>query len=548
MVFDTLNLDEIDEFRKQALIARSREFSPSGFLAFFELYHVIPLHSEGRRWATEVFLAHLDGLGYMNKAHRESAKSTFAKFFLCFYVGHHPEKSSMIIRKNDDKANETTQSIANIIEYDPRWPLCFPHVEPDKQKGWGATGYEVMRNDIKYEEWTEIKTALLPDPSFVGYGYKSGSILGSRINGVALVDDILDLVNTSSVRLQNWVKIWHSEVFDPVLQEGAFEIWNYTPWLETDLYANLEATGTYMVSVTPLLVRVTEETPGAELWPPHPQIPISGQWYLRYWPEAWPWERINKKFLRGTGDEDSSGGYVAFMRMYMLDLEAIKGLNLKDEWLHKYPAVDIDPSWPTYFGVDYASTADKLKAGRRDYFAMAIAKGIPGGGIVVIDGVQTKCSKAEALQIVLSHMAIYPNVQIIGVENIGKGEEFYNDLLLAKDMAGRIPPLMPISHGRKSKGDRFENWLAPRCQTARIWFSNVQTAFLRTLYAEWLAWPNGTNDDCIDGVYMVAMAAEGRLGIQQRTPDPEEKLPRILREERDTKTSRWKNPYDSIRS
>ena len=97
---------------------------------------------------------------------------------------------------------------------------------------------------LTYEDWREKKTALLPDPTFVGLGYKSGSVIGSRINGVALVDDILDENNTSSVRQLNAVKKWHSDTFDPVLMEGAFEIWNYTPWLDTDLYAVLESSGT----------------------------------------------------------------------------------------------------------------------------------------------------------------------------------------------------------------------------------------------------------------------------------------------------------------
>jgi phage terminase large subunit-like protein len=78
-------------------------------------------------------------------------------------------------------------------------------------------------------------------------------------------------------------------------------------------------------------------------------------------------------------------------------------------------------------------------------------------------------------------------------------------------MGGRIPPLIPITHGHKSKGERFENWLAPRCQAARIWFSNVETPFLTEFYNEWLSWPNGKHDDTIDSVYMCAASAEGRL-------------------------------------
>ena len=517
MQIENLSLDELAELRKEALVARSREFSPSGFLAFFELLHNIPIHKHGVRWAHEVFEAHEKGLGYLNKAHRESAKSTFAKFFMAFFIGHHPEKSSMIVRINDDVAGETTQAIANIIEYDPRWKRVFPHVVPDKDVAWGAKGYEVKRTDMegrteaeKYEAWRQIRTSGLVDPTFVGYGWNSGSIIGSRINGVALIDDIHDTKNTSSARQLKAVKKWHGETFDPCIQEGAFEIWNYTPWLENDLYASQESSGTYMLSSTPVMYEASKDEPGAEMWPEDPMIPLSGKYYVRYLPEFWPWEKLSKKYKRGA-DDDDSGGHINFARMFLLDLETAKGLDLKSEWIRKYPADQIDSSWPVFMGVDYASTMDKIRDKDRDYFALAIGRALPGGGIVITDGIKKKVSKAEAIKIVLSYWGMYPTTQMIGVENIGKGEEFYNDLLLSVDMVGRIPPLVPIKHGRRSKGDRFENWLAPRCETGRIWFSNVPTPFLTSFYNEWLTYPNAKHDDTIDAVYMCAWTAEGKL-------------------------------------
>ena len=521
-----LTLDQLNEARKKALITISGEFSPEGYKAFFELLHKIPMHSKGELWVDRAFAAHVKGKGFLDKAHRESAKTTiFSKFFLAFFIGHHPEMSSMVVRIIDDKANETTQAVANIIEHNPLWKLVFPDVVPDKAKGWGADGYEVKRNDISYEEWSEIKTELLPDPSFVGYGYKSGGIIGSRINGVFIGDDVHDKYNTASSRKLEEVKEWYKETMSPVPMAGSWKIWNYTPWLDNDLYAWLEATGNYELFVTPLLVEVDEDDPTGEIWPHNSRIPISGQHYYRYWPEAWPWERITEKY----GDT----GQIGFARMYMLDLEALKGINLKAEWLHKYPASDIDNSWPVFMGVDYASTKDKLKHKDRDYFVLTIARAIPGGGIVIIDGVRKHLSKGEAIQTVLAYMAMYPTLQQIGVETIGSGKEFYNDLLLANDIGGRVPPLVPITHGGRSKGDRFENWLAPRCQAARIWFSSVENEFLRSFYDEWLSWPNAQHDDTIDGVYMCAVSAEGYL------PNPSKRT-------FGQKIIEYSNPYHSV--
>jgi hypothetical protein len=312
-----LSLEQLEELRKEALIIRSREFSPAGYKAFFEYMHTIPMHIMGSMWVDEAYKAKKEKKGLLAKVHREGSKTTvFTKFFYAFYIGHHPERSGAIIRVNDDKSNETTQAIASIIEFDPNWKEVFPHVVPDKAKGWGANGYEVMRNDLPYEQWQNIKTKLLPDPTFVGYGWKSGSIIGSRWNGLVVADDVHDEVNTSSSRQLQSVKKWYTDTYAPCLMEDAMEIWNYTPWLSNDLYAYLETTGAYNLISTPLLVQVDEEDPRAEQWPEHPFIPISGAYYYRYWPEAWSWDRITKKYLQS--------GQIGFARMYMLDLEAAK--------------------------------------------------------------------------------------------------------------------------------------------------------------------------------------------------------------------------------
>jgi len=502
---ENLNLKELENARNKILAEMAaKEFSLLGYLALFSLFHVVPIHTKGEEWVDLAFKSKEEKRGLLAKVHREGSKTTiFSKFFALYFIGHHPELSNMVVRVNDEKANETTQAIASIIEHDPRWKLVFPHVVPDREKGWGAGGYEVKRSDISYSEWQNIKTSLLPDPTFVGYGWKSGSIIGSRINGLFIGDDIHDEVNTSSARQLRSVKKWYTDTMAPCLMEDALEIWNYTPWLDNDLYAYLESTGAYNLIVTPLLEKVDKEDPRAELWPEHPLVPLSGAYYYRYWPDAWSWDRITKKYLQS--------GQIGFARMYMLDLEAAKGSKLKAEWIHKYPASDIDPSWPVFMGVDYASTWDKLKNKESDYFALAIARAIPGGGIVIIDGVRQRVSKGEAMQIVHSYANMYPTYQLIGVESIGTGKEFYNDLLLSKDVSGKILKLHEIPYHAKSKGKRFEEWLAPRCQAARIWFSNVENEFLRAFYDEWLTYDDGRFDDTIDAVYMCAVVGEGYL-------------------------------------
>lgn len=515
-----------DEARRLALVLMAQiKDDPESFAAFFELMHGSPLHSEGKKWIKNAYAAHAAGKGLAQKCHRESGKTTvFSKFFLAYRIGKEPHRVNAVVRINDDKAGETTAAVAHIIEYDQNWKLVFPHVVPDPGRGWGANGYFVKRTDLEQAEWDQIITQSPDGPSFAGYGWKSGSIIGSRYDGLLIVDDIHDEDNTSSDRQLKAVHKFYTDTLQYCIMQGAWEIWNYTPWVLNDVYAFIESTGEYLVSESPVMLKAAAGEEGALFWEPEPFVPLSGGWWKLYWPDVWGFDRIAKMYRRT--------GAIGFARMMLLDLEATKGINLKKEWLHEYPANEIGHSWPVVLGVDYASTADKLRNKDRDYFTLAIKRVIPGGGMVLVDGYRGHLSKGEALQKVQSIAAIYPTLAMIGVENIGKGEEFYNDLVFLDDIYGNPLPLMSVSHGRKSKGERFENWLAPKYQMGRLWITDTPTPFVHEFINEWLTWPNSRNDDCLDADYMATVAGEGYL------PSTAERSGRTGRNK-----TKEKNPY-----
>lgn len=494
----------------------AQEFSVEGYFAFFHLMNGFPLHSEGKKWIRNAFRAQEEQMGLAQECHREAGKTTvFSLFFALFLIGHNPEGTGGVIRINDEKANETTKAMASIIEDNPKWKLVFPHVEPDKQKGWGEHGYYVKRSDITYAEWTDIRTSQPQYPTFVGYGWKSGSVLGHRFSLFCIVDDIHDRDNTRSERQLAEVKTFYKKTLTYCIMDGCWEIWNFTPWRFNDVYAYIKATGEYIHSKTPVMVPAKKSDPGAEYWPPAPlnrqypdagDIPISGRWYKRYHPEKWTWERIAKDYRHS--------GPVEFAQMMMLDLEATMGRTLRQEWLHYYEPGDDFETWAVYMGVDFASTEDRLKTDDPDYFSLAVGRVIPGGGLVVCDGYRGILSKGEALQKIAQFAHRYPGVTsgLVGIEAIGEGRGFYTDVMQMFDLTGTVVPLFPIkSHGRMSKGDRFENYLGPKFQAARVWLVNKENEFIRRFEEEWLTYPDCDHDDVLDAVYMLAKAAEGRL-------------------------------------
>jgi hypothetical protein len=497
------DIDKVKSIRTGLLIQLAQKLdNPLGFASYFELMQGSPLHQEGEKWNENAYLAHKQGKGLLQECFRESGKTTvFSKFKMTWRIGKEPIRRNAIIRINDEKANETGRAVANIIAENPMYKKIFPNIEPDEKAGWSANGYNVRDTSVSNEEWARMMAQAPIGSTLACHGFASGSIIGSRYDGMVSVDDIHDGLNTRSEAELTKIKSFYKDTFVYCLMKGVWEVWNYTPWTMNDLYAYLVTTGAYVHSKSPVMYPAEKGDEGATYWEQEPDIPLSGRWWKLSWPENFDYVKLADKYRRSS--------QIEFARMMLLDLEATKGITLKNEWLHYYPFKEVGLSWPVIMGIDYASTADKLKDKDRDYFALAVMRAIPGGGIVLVDGYRGHVSKGEALDIAMNYWQMYPTTQSIGVESIGKGEEFYNDLNLLQDANGKIPPLIKITHGRVSKGDRFENWLAPRFQHSRIWISDMEHPFLNAFKDEWLLWGTPGHDDCLDAVYMAAFAAEG---------------------------------------
>ncbi|KKK78482.1 hypothetical protein LCGC14_2843120, partial [marine sediment metagenome] len=178
---------------------------------------------------------------------------------------------------------------------------------------------------------------------------------------------------------------------------------------------------------------------------------------------------------------------------------------------------DIDMTWPRFMGVDYASTRDKLREGAdRDFFAVFWGALHPMGYLIIEDGYVAKISQAEAEKKIIALCTNSPYLKQVGVESIGKGEEFATLLM-------RAPVFMPIfpipSHTgeARSKGGRFEKVLAKMFEFHRIRLSTRKSEALKTFEDQWVSW-DGTDtyhDDALDAVYMLAKSAEGHVAIPQ---------------------------------
>jgi phage terminase large subunit-like protein len=509
----------------------------------------------------QLYAARAAGKGFVIEAFRGSSKTTSISIaFLAFRIGLNPHDSFLVLQATAAAARATCRQVADLITHNPGWHIAFPHVVRDKEMGWSmANGYEVKRDDMEYGAWRQLCAETKGrDPSFIGLGYRSSFIVGLHPTGMLLADDIHNENNTRSVKeMDKAVAIITSNIL-PTLNPKSWVVFIGTPWQQSDVLQYLKATETYESVSTPIYTELSEpaqqskvESAGlAESEPsslnavrtsaggglegqcnspssggrgsapekennqsPHrglieashsaspPPPPQPDPWLSREltWPERFPIPVI-ENYRQMLGERE-------FARMYLLDLSAAEGINLKAEWLQKVDSSMIQPAWPVVMGVDYASTADKQRDKDRDYFAVAIGRAQPSGsGITLIDGFRDHLSHAEAQDKLLELVAFYPNTEVIGIESVGKGEEFYQSLSSHPSL-----PIVSMNPGGEGKGPRFQKVLGPLFERGWARISNIESPFMQAFRREWLRWPWGDHDDTLDATYWMLRAGQSHL-------------------------------------
>ena len=502
-------------------IVRKEPVSVEGFCAFYELKfkrEVPPIIQF--IWAPEYVDAYQNHTGVLVEGHRGSGKSTFLITWIEYLTGKRPVGSSQIIRINGQQAAEADEAIAATIEFNPAWKACFPNVVPDTDKGWSQAGrfikdLEVCGNDNeRYGQWIAMCASdHLAEPSFLCSGITSRDFIGKHPSNGQYYDDLHDEGNTRSAREmqeivdiieKNIVPTWTRPDSRPILGVAC------TLWSTKDGYHALLRTGMFKHIKTPIYVR--EEYPflqvGDKVVEPH--------WIKRYKVEDVDGQRVIPLWEKYGGDairQLKKTNPVYFGLMYLCDLSSAQGKVLKAEWLHEFPVEKLNPTYPVYFGIDFASTEDALKDKDRDYFALAVLMGLPWGGSVIIDGFREHLGFYEAIDRVKLFATRYPTLVTVGVEKWGSGEKFKEALLYNSDLPIVSYPFegAPV----RSKGQRYQNELAPMFVDGRLWVPDIKKTFHDRFKEEWITWDGGKtltgHDDCLDAVYVACGVAQGHL-------------------------------------
>ena len=511
----------------RAAYARELPFGAEGFAQFYWCGTRRELPPYARDvWVPALCNAKNDSTGVILEGFRGATKSTIIFWWVLYVLGKRPVGSTILVRINDAAAAETGNAMAEVISKSAAWKLVFPNIVPDPDRRWSTEGWFIKDASQNYSDWVQ-KTVSdhLGEPSLLTAGITSGVHIGKHPSNGWYFDDFHDEQNTRSQREmknivdtieKNIIPTWTRPEGHPTLAGAC------TFWSDNDGYHSLLKTGLFKHIKTPIF----ELDKTSDIV--YPGINHNNQRIRLTWPEAFPVERIV---------EIEKQNPVWFPVMYLCDLGALRGTILKREWLHEYPEEKIGEDWPVYFGVDFASSDDRLTEGKRDYFALAVGKAIPGGGVVLVDGLRGKFPSSDSMGHIQAFRVKHQSLDVVGVEKWGKGETFKDMLLYNTDLPVLPCPLAgtPV----KSKGQRYqsEGGLAPMFVDGRLWVTSKRNEFIDAFVDEWVGW-DGTksktgHDDCLDAVYWMAYVAQGHLA------------PTASRA-RDKRTRTHVNPYDAL--
>ncbi len=213
------------------------------------------------------------------------------------------------------------------------------------------------------------------------------------------------------------------------------------------------------------------------------------------WPDRFGEKEISRlKTLQGS---------IEFARMYLLDLKAAENRVFKYQ---NYPHEQIKDTWVMAGGVDYASSPDpnKNQAQKNDFFAMAYVAKIPGGGAVVVGGELAHCTQADAELYVMKPQNLYSNWTTSVVENIGKGDDFYQ--LLLRHNSLKVVASKDLRKSKASKADRLVREMGPYLENGRVMVSDGDCPYLTELRKELDQYPLCRHDDALDALYFALLA------------------------------------------
>lgn len=414
-------------------------------------------------------------IGIVIEASRELTKTTAVTiYFTAFRIGQNPHKANLVIQVGDSIATDNASAIARVIKEFIGWKKCFPHVIADDAKGWGDKGYEVKQThkwvdgrmiNMSDDEWGRMN-AMRKDPTLLGVGYSSHSLIGKHPDGVCAVDDIHDETNTSSEKELDGVLNTVESVINYTFTSEAWVIYVGTPWTENDTLGYIKGTGAYISVVMPTYVEIE----GGKVKLPEEWLEDTEKIFV--WPEMRGPDWVKRKLSQTRKMSE-------FHRMILLNLKS------GGEKIYKFTSFPAESimwnEWDIVAGVDPTATFSTVsgKGAGVSHFAICYALKTPWNTIVIgdlyVEKVGVDIGERELVKFVRSH----PTFQRASIEDNNAGNVVIG--MIKRNEGLRVNPHSVQELGPGNKKVRQFRFLSDYLASGAIVVSNADTPGLNIL-------------------------------------------------------------------
>lgn len=322
------------------LVRRARQ-DPYVFIAYVS--GQIPA-AHHKRWLSRIFdWSDPKNMRLAFIAPRESAKSTVVVWAMVWFIARHPWLTNVIVSVAKDQAEKRMTMLKQIIETNPRFRNVFPWIKVDYRKKNTQTEFTVEAtavydpetgklSAIRYNQWQSLlsRYGSLKDPTLRTGGVGSKTLIGSRISGILMMDDIVDQTMLNP-EIQLDVYEWVMTTLIPLLQEHAKAIFIGTRWMISDV-AQMIMENPVWYSET--IVALTSDPKTGKL--------------VSYWEDYWTVDRLLAKKLE-IGD-------LIFEVMYQNNPRAMMAAKFKLDSLEQDLPNPLPVMRAIYIGTDFAAS------------------------------------------------------------------------------------------------------------------------------------------------------------------------------------------------
>lgn len=417
-------------------------------------------------------------------APRDSAKSSITMMAMTWFISRFPFTSNMIISVSSSQAEKRAEMIRDFIQHDARYHNVFPHVYVDENQRnnireftLGASAlFDVETNTLRPVEYklyrSLVKRVGSPkDPTMYVSGVGGKGVIGHRVSGMMILDDIIDEAYLKS-ELQNDIYEYIMRTLIPCLQDSAKAINIGTRWMPDDVPEKLKNNPEWK-TIEIQAIRHDEK----------------GQ-PMSYWPEYWPLEKLEKRRLEMDND-------ALFRVMYLNDPTAFTDAKFTVEGISQRLPVPLPPMKYIYVGTDFAIST-KTSADWTVFSAVGLDE---HRNIYILDMRRIKATP----DVVVQELGLFVNQT---ADRYGKVDQVLIEkvafqgtmqvMILEKFPHLPVRPIPPIG----DKGTRATVF-AQKCNDLKVYFNTNSPAYTQFKSEAMNFGLSGVKDDIIDSITIV---------------------------------------------